>query len=145
MNDKESIQSVTKELKKLLLNTKKQMETKDESLKKVKHVHELTKKEYQTLYNENMKIKKQLQQDEEYFKSQQIQKKRKERDKLEKEKKELERKKKEDISVLDEINKLKKMDILKYLAKKKKTEPEDLSESEEEEKEEKAKPIKKET
>ena len=52
----ESIQSITKELKTMLLNAKKVINTKDDSHKKVKHVHELTKKEYQTLYNENIKI-----------------------------------------------------------------------------------------
>ena len=52
----ESIQSITKELKTMLLNAKKEINTKDDSHKKVKHVHELTKKEYETLYNEHMKI-----------------------------------------------------------------------------------------
>ena len=52
----ESIPSITKELKTMLLNAKKEIKTKDDSLKKVKHVHELTKKEYPTLYNEHIKI-----------------------------------------------------------------------------------------
>ena len=34
------------------------MKEKDESLKKVKSVHEMTKKEYQTLFNEHTKMKK---------------------------------------------------------------------------------------
>ena len=84
--------SITNELKTLLLNAKKQIKTKDESLKKVKHVHELTKKEYQTLYNEHIKIKKKLQQYEEYLKSQEIQKKRKERDEFEKERRDKKKK-----------------------------------------------------
>ena len=66
----------------------------------------MTKKEYQKLYNEHINLKKKLQQYDEYFKSQKIEKKRKERDDFEKEKKELERRKKEDVSMLDEIRKL---------------------------------------
>ena len=64
-------------------------------LKKKKTVHELTKKEYQTLLNDHAKLKKKLQQYEEYYKSQQIEKRRKEKNELEKEKKELERRKKD--------------------------------------------------
>ena len=52
----DSIQSITKELKAMLLDAKKEIKTKDDLHKKVKHVHELTKKEYQTLYNEHIKI-----------------------------------------------------------------------------------------
>ena len=55
-------------------------------------------KGYQTLFNEHTKMKKKLQPYEEHFKSQQIQKKRKERDDFEKEKRELELKKKEEVS-----------------------------------------------
>ena len=51
-------------------------------------------------------MKKKLQQYDEYYKSQKIEKKRKERDDFEKEKKELERRKKEDVSMLDKIRKL---------------------------------------
>ena len=40
------------------LNTKKKMKEKDKSFKKVKSVHEMTKKEYQTLFNEHTKMKK---------------------------------------------------------------------------------------
>ena len=108
MNAKESIQSITKELKTLLVKAKKEIKVKDESLKKIRNIHEMTKKEYQKLYNEHINLKKKLQQYEEYYKSQQIEKKRKEREDLEKEKKELERRKKEDFSMLDEIKKLKK-------------------------------------
>ena len=91
---------------------------KKESLKKTKDIHEMTKKEYQTLYNEHMKLKKKLQRYEEYYKSQQIERRGKERNDIEKEKKELERRKKEEFSMLDEIKKLKKMDLLNYLSKK---------------------------
>ena len=63
---------------------------KNDTLKKTKNVHEMTKKEYQKLYNEHAVLKKKLQQYEEYFRSQQIQKKRKEREDFEKEKREVE-------------------------------------------------------
>ena len=77
MSSKYDIRSIANELKTMLLNAKEKMKEKDESLKKVKSVHEMTKKEYQTLFNEHTKMKKKLQQYEEYFKSQQIQKKKK--------------------------------------------------------------------
>ena len=96
-NQKETIQGISKELKTLLLNAKKQLKVKDETIKKPKDIHEITRKEYQKLYNEHLQIKKKLQQYEEYYKSQQIQNRRKERDDLEKEKKELERKKKKNF------------------------------------------------
>ena len=133
MSSKGDIRSIANELKTMLLNTKKRMKEKDESLKKVKSVHEVTKKEYQTLLNEHTKIKKKLQQHEEYFKSQQIQKKRKERDDFEKEKRELELKKKEEVSVLDEIKKLKKMDLINNITNKRKEKEPEESESENEE------------
>ena len=80
MSSKDDIRSIANELKTMLLNTKKKMKEKDESLKKVKSVHEMTKKEYQTLFNEHTKMKKKLQQYEQYFKSQQIQKKKKKKE-----------------------------------------------------------------
>ena len=90
----------------MLLSAKKELKMKEELLKKTKNTHEMTKKEYQTLYNEHVKLKKKLQQYEEYYKSQQIEKRRKERNDIEKEKKELERRKKEEFSMLDKIKKL---------------------------------------
>ena len=83
-NAKETIQSITKELKTLLINAKKELKVKEDSLKKTKNIHEMTKKEYQKLYNEHVTLKKKLQQYEEYYRSQQIQKRRKERDDFEK-------------------------------------------------------------
>ena len=77
MNPKDTIQSIQKDLKTLLLRAKKEIATKNEALKKTQEVHTLTKKEYQKLYNEHALIKKQLQKYEEYFKSQKIQKKKK--------------------------------------------------------------------
>ena len=54
----ESIQSFTKEQKALLVRTKKELQNKDESLKKTRNIHEMTKKEYQKLYNEHVNLKK---------------------------------------------------------------------------------------
>ena len=142
MSSKDDIQSIANELKTMLLNTKKKMKEKDESLKKVKSVHEITKKEYQTLFNEHTKMKKKkLQQYKEHLKLQQIQKKRKERDDFGKKKRELELKKKEEVSVLDEIKKLKEMDLINYITnKRKKNEPEESEiENEEEVKQKKKK------
>ena len=50
---KEKIQSITKDLKTLLLKAKNELKVKNETLKKTKNVHEMTKKEYQ---NYTMKI-----------------------------------------------------------------------------------------
>ena len=69
MSSKDDIRSIANEIKTMLLNTRKKMEEKDESLKKVKSVHQMTKKEYQTLFNEYTKMKNKPQQYEEYFKS----------------------------------------------------------------------------
>ena len=79
MNAKESIQGITKELKTLILNAKKGLKIKEVSLKKSKSIHEMTKEEYQTLYNEPLNLKKKLQQYEEYYKSQQIERRRERR------------------------------------------------------------------
>ena len=66
---KETIQSITKELKTLLINAKKELNIKNDALKKTKNVHKMTKQEYQKLYNEHAVLKKKLQQYEEYYRS----------------------------------------------------------------------------
>ena len=145
MSTKDTIQSIQKDLRNLLLRAKKEIAVKTEALKKTQEIQKLTKKEYQKLYNEHVAIKKQLQKYEEYFKSQQIQKRRKKREDLEREKKEIakyNRKKEEDFDIINEIKKLKKLDLENYLtSKKRKSEPsdEEVSENEAEE----AKPEKK--
>ena len=108
---KESFESLTKDLKQVLIRTKKELQNKEYSLKKHRTVHNLTKKEYQKLYEENNKLKKQLQQYEVYMKTQQIEKRRKEKNEFERQKKELQRrknKKENDMSMLNELKKLKK-------------------------------------
>ena len=127
MNKKEDINSITNDLKNVLLKAKKEIKQHRDELKKTQSIHALTKKEYQALYNENAQLKKKLAQYEEYVKSQNIQIKRNERDRIEKEKKDLEsyskrRKQMEEISILDEIKMLKKLDLESLLTKRKKAE-----------------------
>ena len=115
---RESIENLTKDLKDILIKTKKELKNKDDFIKKHKTVHDLTKKESQKLYEENTKLKKQVQQYEVYMKTQQIEKRRKEKNEFERQKKELQRRKNEqenDISMLNELKKLKKMDILNLI------------------------------
>ena len=58
MNPKDTIQSIQKDLKNLLLKAKKEIATKSDALKKTQEVHRLAKKEYQKLYNEHALTKK---------------------------------------------------------------------------------------
>ena len=144
---KESVENLTRELKDILLKTKKELKNKDDFIKKAKTIQDLTKREYQNLYEENSKLKKKIQQYKNYMKTQQIEKKSREKNQFEKQKKELQRKKKEqdeDISVLSEVKKLKRKDLLNYIANKRKEKNEDEDESESDEETEKIKPQKQE-
>ena len=67
---KDSVENLTKDLKDILLKTKQELKNKDDYIKKQKTVQELTKKEYQKLYKEHAKSRKQLQQYEAYMKTQ---------------------------------------------------------------------------
>ena len=84
---RESIVNLTKDLKDILSKTKKELKTKDDVIKKHNTVHDLTKKEYPKLYEENTKLKKQVQQYEVYMKTQQIEKRRKQKNEFERQKK----------------------------------------------------------
>ena len=144
---KESVENLIRELKDIPLKTKKELKNKDDFIKKAKTIQDLTKREYQNLYEENSKLKKKIQQYETYMKTQQIEKRRREKNEFEKQKKELQRKKKEqdqDISVLSELKKLKRMDLLNYITNKRKVKNEDEDEDESDEETEKIKPQKKE-
>ena len=80
------------------------------------------------------------------MKTQQIEKRRREKNQFEKQKKELQCKKKgqdEDISVLSELKKLKRMDLLNYIANERKEKNENENENESDEETEKIKPQKK--
>ena len=61
MNQEESVVGVTKELKNYS-KAQKKLRARDERFKKHKSVHDTTKREYQTLYKENIELKKKLQQ-----------------------------------------------------------------------------------
>ena len=83
---KESVENLTRELKDILLKTKKELKKKD-VIKKTKTIQDLTKREYQNLYEENSKLKKKIQQYDTYMKTQQIEKRRREKNEFEKQKK----------------------------------------------------------
>ena len=74
-----SVENLTKELKDVLLKTKKELKNRDNTIKKTKTIQDLTKKEYQTFFDENVKLKKKIQQYETYYKTQQLEKKRREK------------------------------------------------------------------
>ena len=84
---RESIENLTKDLKDILIKTKKELKNKDDIIKKHRGINDLTKKEYQKMYEENSKLKKQLQQYEVYIKTQQIEKRRKGKNEFERQKK----------------------------------------------------------
>ena len=81
---KESVENLTRELKDILLKTKKELKNKDDFIKKAKTIQDLTKREYQNLYEENSKLKKKIQQYETYMKTQQILKNKKKSSKVRK-------------------------------------------------------------
>ena len=74
-----SVESLTKDLKDILLKTKQELKNKDDYIKKQRTVNDLTKKEYQKLYKEYAWAKKQLQQYDAYMKTQRLEKRRKEK------------------------------------------------------------------
>ena len=57
MSTKDTIQSIQKYQKNLILRAKKEIAVKTEALKKAQEMHKLTKKEYQKLYNEHVAMK----------------------------------------------------------------------------------------
>ena len=133
------VEPLTKDLKDILLKTKQEFKNKDDYIKKQKTVQDLTKKEYQKLYEEYTSVKKQLQQYDAYMKTQRLEKRRKEKNELEKQKMEFERRKNEqenEISMLNEFKKLKKLNMLNEMKNRNKKHNRKYDESEEEEEEE---------
>ena len=131
-----SVESLTKDLKDILLKTKQELKNKDDYIKKQKTVQDLTKKEYQKLYEEYTSVKKQLQQYDAYMKTQRLEKRRKEKNELEKQKMEFECRKNEqenEISMLNKFKKLKKLNMLNEVKNKNKKHNRKYDESEEEE------------
>ena len=55
---KESVENLTRELKDTLLKTKKELKNKEDVIKKTRTIQDLTKREYQNLYEENSKLNK---------------------------------------------------------------------------------------
>ena len=142
-----SVESLTKDLKDILLKTKQELKNKDDYIKKQKTVQDLskkTKKEYQILYKEYTSVKKQLQQYDAYMKTQRLEKRRKEKNELEKQKMEFERRKNEQENEISMLNEFKKLNMLNEIKSKNKKHNRKYDESEEEEeKEEEDKPPKK--
>ena len=55
---KESVENLTRELKDILLKTKKELKNKEDVIKKTRTIQDLTKRKNQNLYEENFKLKK---------------------------------------------------------------------------------------
>ena len=49
---RDSVENLTKDLKDILLKTKQELKSKDAYIKKQNTIHDLTKKEYQKLYED---------------------------------------------------------------------------------------------
>ena len=91
MNSTEpTLKGITSEFKNILLKTQKDIKLRGERFKKYKNVHEMTKREYQNLYKENLELKKKLEQYKNYFKNHQKEKSRKEQCILQQQQRELE-------------------------------------------------------
>ena len=74
MNYKEeTMQSITDDIKALILKTQKDLENKTKIINEYLKIIQATKKEYQNLHSENMKLKKNLAKYENYSKIQQQQ------------------------------------------------------------------------
>ena len=73
----DSVKTLTKDLKDILLKTKQELKNKDDYIKKQNTIHDLTKKEYQKLYDEYSDLKKKMNQYESYVRMQRIERKKK--------------------------------------------------------------------
>ena len=69
----ETMQSITDDIKALILKTQKDLENKTKIINEYLKIIQATKKEYQNLHRENMKLKKNLAKYENYSKIQQQQ------------------------------------------------------------------------
>ena len=84
---RDSVESLTKDLKDILVKTKKELQNKDAYIKKQSTINDLTRKEYQKLYEDYSDLKKKMSQYESYARTQRIEKRRKEQNDNEKQKK----------------------------------------------------------
>ena len=105
---RDSVENLTKDLKDILLKTKQELKSKDAYIKKQNTIHDLTKKEYQKLYEDFNNLKKKVNEYESYAKAQRIEKRRKEQNDNGKQKiKEI--RDVNNLALLNEIKKLKRL------------------------------------
>ena len=140
---RDSVESLTRDLKDVLLKTKQELKNKDDYIKKQNTIQELTKKEYQKLYDEYSDLKEKLTQYDSYVRTQRIERKKKEQNDIEKQKKVQEFKQVNNIALLNEIKNLKKINMLNDLTGKSKKTKRIETDDDEEEEEEDEEPVKK--
>ena len=99
---RDSVQNLTKDLKDILIKIKQELRNKDAYIKKQNTINDLTKKEYQKLYEDYNKLKKKNEY-ESYARTQRIEKRRKEQNDNEKQKKAQELRSVNDLALLNEI------------------------------------------
>ena len=140
---RDSVESLTRDLKDVLLKTKQELKNKNDYIKKQNTIQELTKKEYQKLHDEYSDLKEKLTQYDSYVRTQRIERKKKEQNDIEKQKKVQEFKQVNNIALLNEIKNLKKINMLNDLTRKSKKTKRIETDDDEEEEEEDEEPIKK--
>ena len=114
----DSVESLTKDLKDILVKTKKELQNKDAYIKKQSTINDLTRKEYQKLYEYYSDLEKKMSQYESYARTQRIEMRRKELNDNEKQKKTQELRQVNDLALLNEIKKLKKLNMMNDLQHK---------------------------
>ena len=102
---RDSVENLTKDLKDILIKTKQELRNKDVYIKKQNTINDLTKKEYQKLYEDYNNLKKKINEYESYARTQRIEKRRKEQNDNEKQKKAQELRSVNDLALLNEIKK----------------------------------------
>ena len=102
---RDSVENLTKYLKDILITTKQELRNKDAYIKKQNTINDLTKKEYQKLYEDYNNLKKKINEYESYTRTQRIEKRRKEQNDNEKQKKAQELRSVNDLALLNEIKK----------------------------------------
>ena len=144
MSKSDDIESLTRELTNFLLKAKGEINRLKSEAKKSNEYKNAVTTKFKEMYDENQKLTQKLREYEHYYKSHAIQKKINARAAKAKEDYEISRKKKkqmEEIAILEEIKKLKKLDVESLLggssSKRKKDESESGKESSSKSKKEK--------
>ena len=83
----DSVENLTRDLKDILIKTKHELKTKNDYIKKQNTINNLTRKEYQKLYENYNNLKKKMNEYESYARTQRIERRRKEQNDNEKQKK----------------------------------------------------------